>query len=291
MENKDIQKSGTLGSITLNKGGNIEVHPKHPITGKKMNVEIEPLKESDYSIEKINEDLSKYGLTAVEKVEVVNPITKEKSLVTIDRTGTHEGKLAIRAAEYTRGLITRDQFDSTVSLYLFERGKEGLSMLTDLYQYKGQHTRETRSFMSQARFDYEVLVKRIAEQMRAVARDVAKLYNVIDIPLFCSEYLREMEEARKEDRTPNLRNFFSAWGDSIADVAHLITMIRNWTEADRLESDVKRVTQARERERGHGIYIDRSGKPYSIYEDNNIEDVVRDDKARIAELNEEEKKL
>ena len=276
MENR-ISKKEILG------GEATKVTAISPIDGSNIPVELEPMR--DYSPEKVIDELSKMGLEAVKEVEVVNPVTKEKSLITIDRRGTHEDKLAIMAGKYTQGLITKDQMDATLSLYLFERGKENTSMLVDLYRYKGAHTKETRAFTSQMRFDFEMFIKMFIEQMRSVSKDIANTYGIHDIKLFCKNYLKVLEDARKENTKPDFKKFYP---DDEADCAHIRTMIRNWTEADRFEEMVAKVTEGRQREKGYGIYIDAQGKPYSIFDDQKVDEVVKRDIERLKELAKEQ---
>ena len=280
MENK-IQKKEILG------GEIRKVHVKTD-TGKDV-VEFEP--SPDYSPEKIKEDLSKYGLQAVENVEVVNPVTGVKSIVTIDRTGTHEGKLAIAMTDKS---LSREQKDSVLSMYLWERGKESASMLVDLMRYKGAHTKETRAFMSQTRFDFEMFVKLFIEQMRAVARDIAKEYNIEKISDYCKDYFeavggfKECDYCASKAGSPILCSDCLDRRTKIDKVdtkdLWLKTMVRNWTEADRFEESVKKVTENRERQKGFGIYIDAQGKPYSIFEDEKVDDVVKRDIERLKDL-------
>lgn len=276
MENKITKKSPIGGSIT-------SVVTRDPITGKSIHVEMEEM--ADYSPEKVKADLAKYGVEAVKEVEVVDPITQKRSIVTIDRTGTHEGKLILALADPK---LSRDQKDFVLSMYLFERGKENASMLVDLMRYKGEHTKETRAFTSQMRFDFEMFIKLFVEQMRAVSRDISKIYGIENLTTFCLDYLKVLEDARKNNQEPDLGKFLP---EDKADRVAILTMIRNFTEAEQFESRMGKITESRMKEKGFGIYINAQGRPYSIFTDDKVDEIVKADQDRIKDLKESEQKI
>ena len=66
-------------------------------------------------------------------------------------------------------------------------------------------------------------------------------------------------------------------------------MVRNWTEAERFEDSIRKVAQGRDRLHGYGIYIGLDRKPYSIFEEDGIDEVIKKDYERIKELEEDDK--
>jgi hypothetical protein len=236
----------------------------------------------DYSPEATKKTLEELGLKPVEDVEIENPITGKKSIVTIDREGTHDVKLIQALADKN---LTRDQKDGVISMYLFERGKENASFIAELFRYKGQHTKETRAFTSQMRFDFEMFIGMQTQQMRAKARDVFDSYNIKDPEQFCKAYLNKLKEDKnysaKQCYVDTIISFYEM---SFTDSIILKSAIRDWTEADRFEERMNKITESREREQGKGIYLDLDGKPYSIYQDNEVDEVVKKDITRLRDL-------
>jgi hypothetical protein len=262
---------------------------KDPTTGKELAPDASGYITPDYSPEGTRASLASHNLMPVDKVEVTDPITGVKSIITVDRTGTTENKLIMALANPD---LKRDTKDHFLSMYLWERGKENASMLVDLMRYKGEHTKESRAFQSQMRFDFEMFVKLFIEQMRAMARDVANEFAITDIKSFCDEYLKQAEELRKNNQEVDLSAMLENMGiyDTLfrSDKIHLLTMVRNWTEAERIESAINNVTEGRQRKQGYGIYINREGRPYSIYENEKVDEIVKEDYERMEELKKDE---
>lgn len=238
-----------------------------------------------YSPKEIKKTLEEKGLSATEQVEVVNPVTGKRSMVTIERDGTPDSKLVIALTDKS---LTRDQKDNVMGLYLFERGKENASFLMDLMRYKGSHTKETRAFKSQVRFDFEMFVGLFTSHLDEVAKDVFKELGIVDWRSFLEGYVKYLKEA-KEDGT--MRDYAASkgreWG--VAEATLAIIAVRDIEEADKLRDAVKRVAQNRMADKGYGIYVDRNGKSYSIL-DSDIDDVIKKDKERMEELAQEDLK-
>ena len=62
--------------------------------------------------------------------------------------------------------------------------------------------------------------------------------------------------------------------------------IQSLEEAEHLRDGVARMTQAREKEKGKGIYIDRNGVPYDA-DDAALDDAVKADREATAGINNE----
>ena len=108
-------------------------------------------------------------------------------------------------------------------------------MVVDIMRYQGQNTKETRAFKSQMRFDYEMFVNAMTILFRDIARGIRK-----DIA----------------DMQPYETTF-----------EHMATRFDQGAEL--IVKTVQRITENRLREKGYGIYVDKDGKVYSIFEDEN----------------------
>ena len=137
--NKDLEKKGVLSDsrTPVARGARDE-------NGKKL----KPLEQKKYDPQG---EIEKFGLKPVETFTYIDPVTGEKKTFTIDRRGTTDQKAGLILMDPD---ATREQKDSVISMYLFEKGKEGASMLMDLWAYRGQHTKESRAFQSTMRFDF-----------------------------------------------------------------------------------------------------------------------------------------
>jgi len=178
-----------------------------------------------------------------EKAVIRNPLTSKKALVVIDREGTTEKKL-VRAL--TNAKFSQEQKDSVLTQYLFQRGLESASFLAELFQSKGQLTKETRVFKSQMRFDFEQVVNIIAQLFMDIGNGIAK-----------------------EMKTYSLLTTMERLSQRFKD------------GADLLIKGVQKTTENRLREKGYGIYVDKNGKIFSIF-DKEFDEVMARDKKQYA---------
>ncbi len=241
-------------------------------------------------------ELAKHGLTPFQKVTVKDPITGVSKEITLDRTGYGENKLIIALSNPD---LKREQKDHILSMYLWERGKESASMLVDLMRYKGEHTKETRAFKSQMRFDFELFVNQFSKFIREQSRLIGITLGV-DIFKEREEYKkwlevkRSFEKEKIKDTTKIYKSKdytyidFVEVKDNIQRIkACLIEMaITSLDEGERLVAQVQNVTKAREREKGKGIYVDRTGR-ITTYDDPELDDIIKADREREQELNQE----
>lgn len=249
-------------------------------------------------VDKTKAELEKYGLNPTEKVTVTDPLTGETKLITLDRTGYGENKLIIALADPD---LKRDQKDHMLSMYLFERGKDSASFLIDLIRSKGQHTKETRAFKSQMRFDFELFVS----QFSKFIREQSKLIGIcFDMDIFKARegYVKWLEVKRKiekeEQRPPNDYTYFDYALEktqrTVGKLNHTDRMyiamvgmaIQSLDEGERLVAQVNNVIKAREREMGKGIYVDSTGKIFT-YDDPELDNIIKADRERRDELNKE----
>ena len=195
-----------------------------------------------------------------EIVSIKNPITGKEAKVVLDRRGTTAQKLG---ALMLSPDSTQDQRDSMTAMYLFERGKESASFITDLMLYKGTHTKETRAFKSQIRFDFEMFADKLVLLFQDISSDIKESISV----------LPETKEhkafyAFKDVKTPPELIY------GIATRLHQASQM--------IAKQRKAITDARAAEKGYGIYIDKNGKPYTVL-DNELEDVIKADKEALKE--------
>lgn len=261
--------------------------PIHPVTGEEVNLpaEHEDYKKPDYSTDGISKALAENNLDAIKEVEVKDPITGKTSLVTIDRTGHNEKKLIMALADPNMKKDTKDHY---LSMYLWEKGSESASFIVDLMRHKGTHTKETRAFSSQMRFDFEMFITIFCTHLKGSVKDMFSYLKIENPSEFVNAILKDMEE-NKVTMSKSIEFVSKAKGITLTESVMLGLMIsvRNWADAETFEGRVEKITQARMKEKGHGIYIDSSGKPYSIYEDQSVDEVVKADMERIKSLNEE----
>lgn len=239
-------------------------------------------------------ELDKYGLKPHEEVKITDPLTGETRTITLDRTGTNENKLIMALADPD---LTRDRKDHIISMYLWERGKESSSFLVDLFRFKGEHTKETRAFKSQMRFDFEIFVSQFSKYIREQSRLIGITLGV-DIFKERESYqnwLKEQRErGRKEDFTyidfyekdtpPGIPPPIGSQRTQIALIEMAITSLE---EGERLVAQTQNVTKARERDAGKGIYVSREGKIFS-HDDPDMDEIIKADRERRNELEKDE---
>ncbi len=199
----------------------------------------------DVGIDHPNYTKSKKIKTAKsQKIVVSNSANGKQSEMILSREGLTDKTLG---ALMVSPNATREQKDTAIAQYLFERGRESGSFLAELYVSKGVHVKETQAFKRQVRFDFESF----ANTMVILLQDMAK-------------------ELRDPDQ-------FSAI-EGLAD--------RMEQGADLLISQREKITSDRLREKGYGVYIDQNGKAYSIFEDE-IEGAVKADKEALQDNQQE----
>ncbi len=260
--NKNIAKRSPLGSAAVVLEGDI---PR------------------DYSPKAVKKELKETGLAATETIRVRNEVSGKVTDITIERDGTPESKLILALADKGK---TRDQKDSILSMYLFERGKDNASFLMDLFRFKGEHTKETRMFKSQVRFDFEQFVATFCNHLDAMARMIV---DELDINFEDFKgYAKGYAEYLKNHLGASFRSYMVTIEKKGMDASSYVFMreaIGYISEADKLREVVKAVAKNREADRGKGIYLDASGRPYSIQDESiDIHEIIDADRKRIADL-------
>jgi hypothetical protein len=187
-----------------------------------------------------------------ENIHVKNPISGKETDIVLSRDGSTDQKLAMVLLSPD---ATKDQKDSWVANYLFERGKENAAYFADLMVSKGTHVKETQAFKRQIRFDFESFANSMVIMFHDMADDIAK---------FTNEHEQEQKGKTSKLYTP-FQNAIIQMGKRFESAAELLTSQR------------EKITNDRMREKGYGVYLDKSGRAFSIFDDE-IEDAVKKDK-------------
>lgn len=226
-----------------------------------------------------------------EKVKIVDPLTGDTKVITLDRTGTNEHKLVLALVDPN---LNRDQKDHLISMYLWERGKQDSSFLVDLFRYKGEHTKETRAFKSQMRFDFEIFISQFSKYVRAQAEMVAQGLNVDlfkerdDFKLWLSLENNKGKDYNFLDYSKSDSGAISRHKDLIRAELLMIQMaIYSLEEGEKWTQQIRNVANAREREKGKGIYVSKEGAIYT-HDDPDMDEIIKKDRERESELNKED---
>ncbi len=198
-------------------------------------------------------------------------MTGETKLVVLDRTGHNEKDLGKTLMDPK---LSRDRKDHALSMYLFERGAQNVSMIIDLFRYKGQHSKQSQVFQSRMRLDFETFVnsfvryldnqsrligvtlgvnianeKKLFEEWIKTGKDKGKGFTYIDFAMAMKSKQKFSDEFTEADRTK----------------AALIEMaLYAQDESDALIQGIEDIVKARMAMKGGGIYVDKSGKPFSV---------------------------
>jgi hypothetical protein len=186
-------------------------------------------------------DMEKFGLAATEQIEVTNEVTGDKSIVVLDRTGATNEKVCKALANTD---IPQEQKNALVSMYLWEHGAHSMSMMADLIQYKGKHSKESRAFNSMMRSDFTLFLGTYMESMQSIADEIERNIKAGDTP---AEVLQGLTKALRDS-------------------------------AELMQKRIQAEAEKRDHERGKGIYIDLDGAVRDVYEDPDgvVEAVTKD---------------
>ncbi len=215
-------------------------------------------------------------LSTKKSVEVADPISGEKRLVSLDRTGYSEVNLITTLADPE---IPRDRKDFVLSMYLYERGAHSASMIADIMRYKGQHTKESRVFKSQIRFDFESFVNSFTMYLTRQSRLIGLTLG-INIAEERSKFVEWLALENNKGKGYTYKDYNKH--DSTTYTALVEMAIEAQDEAAVLMKNVKNLRDARTREKGKGIYLSRDGTPYTE-DDPQLDDIIKADREATAE--------
>jgi hypothetical protein len=212
-----------------------------------------------------------------DKVEIEDPFTHEKRIISLDRTGHTEKNLILTLADPT---LSRDRKDHALSMYLYERGAESTSMIIDLFRYKGQHSKESQVFQSRMRYDFEAFVNSFTRYLTNQSRLLGITLD-INIAKEKEEFEGWLELPNNKGKGYTYKNFcksqrFANGADSTRNA--LIEMaIYAQEEAEALRKAIDRIVQARMASQGGGIYVDSRGRPFDV-NDPELEEIIKADR-------------
>jgi hypothetical protein len=267
-----------------------EILTEGPLGGKILEArdfktgEMTPLPDDGRDYQAEIEKTRALGIPDIQKVEIRNPITNKKEIITIDRTGTTDAKLG---ALLLSPQANQEQKDSLLSLYLFERGKESASFLAELFASKGQHTTETRAFKTQMRRDYEVIVDTLSSFMQLSAESII---SAIDPEANLEDLEEEALGFLKKNKKATLVQFAATKYPTDKSLAALFLLsIRFHSESALLLEKVEEVLESRLKESKYGLYISPSGKVFDTKSPTFMEDIANDIRQQKVEAETKEK--
>jgi hypothetical protein len=163
--------------------------------------------------------------------------------------------------------LTREEKDRALADYLWQNLHDNSAALAELYQYKGIFIKDSRKFAAMIRFDFEQFVKVFITFLDDTAKYIFDNLGIEDYKLLKDEMkkydgdLKKVLEANKFDLNKSERTFLGM-------AIHFID------EGESLQKSVDSIKQAREKEKGGGTYVSKSGKIYNLY-DTDIAEIVR----------------
>ncbi len=131
-----------------------------------------------------------------------------------------------------------DQKLGVVAEYLWQEGKESASFLAEMFRTKGQHTKETRAFKTEIRFDFEQLSNLLVLLFQDISNTIDKGFDV---------------EVILQDISQHFKN-----------AAEIVTKKQD------------EIIQHRLKEKGFGLYIDKKGEVYDTNTPDLVDIVKKD---------------
>ena len=196
----------------------------------------------------------------VKEVEYTNPFTGNKTIQVIDRRGTTDEKLAMVLSSKDS---TDEQKLSALSLYLFEKGKESASFITDLFLYKGTHTKEMRQFKTQLKFDFDSFVNMFTnflfESSQSIIDVILPNVDIVKLEEDAYTYLKDNEEKELSIKDFVKKKYYETCLNE-SNLALIVLALKQVSEAQTLRNSIREKSEERERERGKGIHIDKERK-------------------------------
>lgn len=189
---------------------------------------------------KLHEKIQAIKTPDEEKITITTNSGEKKEIV-LCRKGTTERALGELLLDKN---TDTDKKNAMLASYLFEKGKESASFIADLMVYKGSHTKETRAFKTQMRFDFEAFANMMVLGMHDISKGINK----------------DMEDSKElKEVVQNMSDRFNSLANTIS-------------------NRVNAIKESRMRDKGYGIYINGQGKAYSIFDDKVFEEIDRERK-------------
>lgn len=278
----------------------------HPVSGKTQLVKIEkaPRRTPEEAAAHTKAELAKYGLEPIMKVTVEDPLTGEKKLITLDRSGYSEAKLVAILADPD---TSRERKDHELSMYMWERGGESMSMMVDLIRYKGQHSKESNVFKSQIRFDFEAFLSTFCMSLEDEVGIASQILG-IDVAgergsfyAFVGERVAADQKAAKESGEEYKRKEYTYFDYLVYKektkaskdrelrmwAMHVAKAIHAYDTASLIRKRIESIRDARERDKGKGVYLSASGRPYTL-NDPELDEIIKGDREATQKIKKEE---
>lgn len=201
-------------------------------------------------------EIQKYEATGqplMETLTITDPVSKKVATYELDRGGTRDQKLAMILADPS---ADEQRKLGMLSLYLFERGKESASFITDLMLYKGTNTQESRKFQSRMNYDWTFFVGMFAnflfEQATTIIDAILPGEEVIAVEKEALAYLKkeaEKYEAKERKERPTLKEWAmtkTIFGATPRDIMFLEMAVRSASQAHSMKEEIQNLAEQRE---------------------------------------------
>lgn len=269
-ENTSLPSSGALPRVAL---------PVKEGTKDERGGDLKPLPPQVYDAAG---DIKKFGLKPTEMLEYKDPFSGTVKKIMIDRRGTSDEKLALALLD---DKVNRDQKDTMISMYLFEKGKQGASMLMDLWTYKGTHTKESRAFQSNMRFDFELYMQAFQMYLQDSAD---KVFDALPIEVVTVDVEEDVngKKVTKQKEIVKIKEGGTGGINALEPILLTLGELARYQRmtATLLSIRIRAEVDKRERAKGKGIYIGMDMKPYSVFEDGDIVEKVSKDRDTAKEM-------
>jgi hypothetical protein len=199
-------------------------------------------------------------------------ITPSGKTLEIHRRGMNAEELA--AIMLTPNL-TSEERNNAVTQYLIQENQDNAMFAAEIFQSRGMYTKEARHFHSQMRLDFENFAGMFQTFLRMRAKEIFKGLGLSDeqVVMFMKklvEYGNDMDKVLKEFfYVKNKWPVFTGSERILLDLA-----IGFLDEAETLKEGIDKLTDERERLKGAGTYVSKSGKIYNLH-DTTIREIVQ----------------
>lgn len=192
-----------------------------------------------------------------EDIEFTHPLTGKKTSLTLNRATDDPEQLGAVLLSNR----SKDTKDAYLANYLFAQGLESASFLAELFKSKGKHTKETRAFKSQMRFDYEVLIN-------SLTLGLTDISNTLDT-ILGHKILENKDEIIELSKKMELHDAISRVVpvESKEECALSAMVLQLDSLSELLVNRVKEITEKRLEDSGYGIFVNTKGRVYSIFDE------------------------
>lgn len=210
------------------------------------------------------------------QITITNPFTGKTTEMTLNLRGITDEKLS---AILVTPELERNQKDAAIAQYLFQRGLESASFLSDLFMESGKFKKTTNAFKTQMRFDFELFAGTFVTFLKDTASAVATSLGEQRIIEDKAKLYASLKKGETIDDFYRTKYLVSELSPEKRALIHLL--LRFDAESELISSQIKKVTEQRMVEKGYGVYIDGTGKAYSILDADVVKKVEEDRKEAV----------